>query len=204
MRISIHGYHIQVTDELREYTERKLEPLERIFGNIKEARVEHTVQRNWHICQVNVDGDGFFMRAEEQRGDMYQAVDAVVEKLERQARKFKGKTIGRHRGIQTPSAPEAAAQFAGEAGDDLAAGPDAPVATIPAPANGGDNNEEEPLPSIVRTKRFPIELMAAEEAALQMEMLNHDFFVFLNSETDQVNVVYRRRDGNYGLIEPEL
>jgi putative sigma-54 modulation protein len=182
MRVSISGKNVQVTDALRAYAERKLQHLSHFFHNIREAHVVVSTQRNWHIVEVQLDGDGVFLRGEERTPDAYASIDAVVEKLEKQIKRFKGKLMLRPR-----STMEAATEL-----------------NLEEEARPAGEEEEEPHPVLMRTKRFTVNPMSAEEAALQMELLNHDFFVFLNAESGQVNVVYRRRDGNYGLIEPEV
>jgi putative sigma-54 modulation protein len=183
MRVTVKGRNVQVTDPLKAYAEKKLQKLTKYFNNIKEAEVTQSIQRNWHIVEVLVEGDGIFLRGEERSGDMYASIDAVVEKLEKQLERFKGKLLAHPRPAETTEGEEGAEDLTDELTDEEA---------------------EEGLPTVVKTKRFAIKPMAAEEAALQMELLNHDFFVFLNSETEQVNVLYRRKDGNYGLIEPEF
>jgi putative sigma-54 modulation protein len=116
------------------------------------------------------------LRAEERSNDPQAAVDQAVEKLQRQLDRYREKLIERSRQESVPAQQPAVGAEAG-------------------PARG---------PQIVRMKRFAVKPMAPEEAALQMDLLGHDFFVFANAETEQVNVIYRRNDGNYGLIEPEL
>ncbi len=183
MRVTITGKNMHVSEPLRAYAEKKLQHLTRYFSNIREAHVTQSTQRNWHIVEVQLEGDGVFLRGEERTPDMYTSIDAVVEKLEHQIKRFKGKLLQRPR----ESMPE------------IVQGPaDREITQV----EQGD--DEEPLPRVVRTKRFPIKPMGPDEAAMQMELLNHDFFVFLNDDTGQVNVVYRRRDGNHGLIEPEF
>ena len=114
---------------------------------------------------------------------MYACVDAIVEKLEKQVKRFKGKLLLHPReGVGAPWPPRSSRSL----------------------RRGGAEDEDEPLPGVVRTKRFAIKPMTPDEAAMQMELLNHDFFVFVNRDTDQTNVLYRRKDGNYGLIEPEF
>lgn len=183
MRVTVKGRNVQVTDALKAYAEKKLQKLTKYFNNIKEAEVTQSIQRNWHIVEVLVEGDGVFLRSEERSGDMYASIDAAVDKLEKQLERFKGKLLAH------PRPSEAAAVKEG--------------ATTPL-EEPSEEETEEGLPTVVKTKRFAIKPMTAEEAALQMELLNHDFFVFLNAETEQVNVLYRRKDGNYGLIEPEF
>ena len=181
MRVTTKGRHVEVTDAVRAYAEKKLQHLIHILPSVRDAHVIVSTQRNWQIVEVLLDGDGVFLRAEERTPDAYASIDAVVEKLEQQIKRFKGKLLQRPRtgASETVAMPPAGAE--------------------PEPAG----EEEEPLPVIVRTKRFPLKPMTPEEAAMQMEMLNHDFFVFQDAESGQVNVIYRRRDGNYGLIEPE-
>jgi putative sigma-54 modulation protein len=182
MRVTVKGRNVQVTDPLKAYAEKKLQKLTKYFHNIKEAEVTQSIQRNWHIVEVLVEGDGIYLRGEERSGDMYASIDAVVEKLEKQLERFKGKLTAHPRPVET-------------GGDE---GTEIDLDEL------SDEEAEEGLPTVVKTKRFSIKPMSPDEAALQMELLNHDFFVFLNAETEQVNVLYRRKDGNYGLIEPEF
>jgi ribosome hibernation promoting factor len=185
MRVTVKGKNVHVTDTLRAYAEQKLQKLNKYFSNIKDAQVTQSIQRNWHIVEVQLEGDGVFLRAEERSADMYASIDAVLEKLERQVKRFKGKLLQHPRPIGEGALEDEEVDL-DEAAED------------------GEDEMDEGLPNIVKTKRFPIKPMTAEEAAMQMEMINHDFFVFLNQETEQVNVLYRRKDGNYGLIEPEV
>jgi putative sigma-54 modulation protein len=185
MRVTVRGKNVHVSDSLKAYVEKKLQKLNKYFSNIKDAQVTQTIQRNWHVIEIQVEGDGVFLRGEDRSPDMYACVDAIVEKLEKQVKRFKGKLMLHHprEGVGAAMAAEVT--------------PEATAAAEP-------EEEEEPLPGVVRTKRFAIKPMTPDEAAMQMELLNHDFFVFLNGETDQMNVLYRRKDGNYGLIEPEF
>lgn len=186
MLIQVKGRNIEVTEALKNYANKKVRKLEKHFQDIKEAVVTLSVQRGLHIVEVQLEGDGVLLRGEERRGtDMYGSIDQVVEKLETRVKRFKGKRHGR----STEDGPkekeaikeELMTEAFGEESEDI---------------------DAEPMPTIVRTKRFPMKPMTAEEAAQQMELLHHSFFVFLNSETEDVNVVYKREDGNYGLIEP--
>jgi len=181
MRVTFSGQSVNITDRERDYAEKKLQRLARHFSTAREARVTHSIQRNWQIVEVQVDVDGTILRAEERQADVFRSIDSVVDKLEQQVRRLKERTK-QHKG-------RADARMVADAFVDL------PEEEEPVPA--------EPLPAIVRRKRFAIKPMMTEEASLQMELLNHDFFAFLNAETDQVNVLYRRRDGNYGLLELE-
>lgn len=186
MLIQVKGKNITVTDALQDYATKKVRKLEKHFQDIKEAVVTLSVQRGMHIVEVQLEGDGILLRGEERRGtDMYGSIDQVVEKLETRVKRFKGKRLGRTT-EEGPKEKEAIKEG------------------LMTEAYGEETEEAdtEPMPAIVRTKRFPMKPMTAEEAAQQMELLNHSFFVFLNSETEDVNVVYKREDGNYGLIEP--
>ena len=188
MLIQVKGKHIEVTDALKSYVEKKLRKLEKYFHDIKEATVTLSVQRGLHMVEVQLEGDGVLLRGEERRGtDMYGSIDHVVDKLEVRVKKFKGKLYGRTT-EDGPKQKEAIRE------------------RVMSEAFGPEEAEAEPegeaMPSIVRTKRFAMKPMTPEEAAQQMELLHHDFFVFRNSETEDVNVVYKRQDGDYGLIEP--
>lgn len=174
MRITVKGKNIAVTPALRQYVEKKLSKLERYFDNIDEAITTLSVEKERHIVEVTVPlNGGMLLRGEEETNDMYASIDLVVEKLERQIEKYKTKIARKMK--------------------------DGKLLDL-APSQEKSAGEEEPR--LVRTKRFAVKPMTVEEAILQMNLLGHDFFVFSNAETEEVNVVYRRRDGNYGLIEP--
>jgi putative sigma-54 modulation protein len=183
MRITVQGKNMPVSDALQRYAEKKVERLSRYFHSITDAQIRTSTQRNWHIVEVTLEGDGIILRGEERSDNMYASIDQVVEKLETQVKRFKSKLIERGHPEQPPKEH---------------------VATAPLQEEVAEAGAPEVLPRIVRSKRFPLKPMPPDEAATQMELLNHDFFVFLNSETDQVSVIYKRQDGNYGLIEPEF
>lgn len=181
MQIVFTGKHLEVTPSLREYAEAKLLKMSRFFDHVQEIHVTESILRSQHIVEVTMKVDGKLIRAEERSPDMYSSIDLVIDKLERQLARYKERFITRsHESLGGLKPTEVAA-----------------VASA-APST----REEEPLPEIVRTKRFAVKPMVPEEAALEMELIGHDFFVFRNSESSEVNVLYRRRDGNLGLIEP--
>lgn len=183
MLIQVKGKNIEPTDALKNYIDKKVQKLEKYFREIKEASVTLSVQRGMHVVEVQLEGDGVLLRGEERRGtDMYGSIDQVVEKLETRVKRFKGKLYGKTQ-EEGPKEKEAI------------------KARVTAEAFGPEVAAEE-MPVIVRTKRFAMKPMTPEEAAQQMELLHHTFFVFLNSDTQDVNVVYKREDGDYGLIEP--
>ncbi|MHB1418202.1 MAG: ribosome hibernation-promoting factor, HPF/YfiA family [Bacillota bacterium] len=174
MNIIIRGKNIPITDGLRKYVEKRIGKLGKYFENIDEAQVTLKVEKERHIVEVTVPLDGVILRGEEETGDMYGSVDLVMEKLEKQIAKFKTRLAKKLRNQDLRD-------FAQE---------------------NGQEPEEDPV--VMRTKRFAIKPMPTEEAIMQMNLIGHSFFVFSNAETDEVNVVYRRKDGNYGLIEPEF
>lgn len=174
MKISVRGKNIEITPALQNYAQEKLGKIEKYFQRaFIEAQVSLEVEKKRHIVEVTVFIDGLILRGEEETGDMYASIDGVIEKIERQIRKYKTK-IGRKLRDDTK---EIILDF-------------------------NDDEYEEEEPRIVRTKRFAIKPMPIEEAVMQMDLIGHDFFVFTNADTEEVNVVYRRHDGNYGLIEP--
>ncbi|WP_110112514.1 ribosome-associated translation inhibitor RaiA [Bacillus sp. CGMCC 1.16541] len=184
MIYNIRGENIEVTPAIKDYVEKKLSKLERYFDETPktDAYVNLKVYNNNQKIEVTIPMTDLVLRAEETHGDLYAAIDLVVDKLERQIRKHKTKV---NRKLREKGAPKYVfAQLEDEA-----------AATAIA------TEEEEDL-ELVRTKRFNLKPMDSEEAILQMNMLGHSFFVFTNAETNVTNVVYRRKDGKYGLIEP--
>ncbi|MFD2369366.1 ribosome hibernation-promoting factor, HPF/YfiA family [Brevibacillus sp. GCM10020057] len=182
MKFNIRGENIQITAALREYVERKVGRLEKYFETPQpaEAHVTMRVHREEGTIEVTIPLGGVIIRAEETHEDMYAAIDLVVEKLERQIRKHKTKLMRKLRVDSTAkvNASHSAAVVLAE-----------------------ESDEEDVDIDIVRTKRFNLKPMDAHEAVMQMDMLGHNFFVFQNSDTNDVSVVYRRHDGRYGLIE---
>ena len=174
MNIIISGRNIQVTPALKDHVERRVGKLER-FIQFSEAQVTLIVEKDRHRVEVTIPLNNYILRGEEETGDMYASVDMVIDKLERQVEKYKAR-ISRKQSNETIREPEAVSS----------------------------STDEDDEPKIVRTKRFLMKPMVVEEAVLQMNLLGHSFFVFTSAETDQVNVVYKRKDGNYGLIEPEV
>lgn len=175
MKVQVRGRNIDVTDALKDYVGKRVGKLDKYIDNFGDAQVTMTVEKDSHRIEVTIPINGMILRGEESTGDMYTSIDLVVEKLEKQIGKYKGKLQKR------------GARFVNN-------GQRAAVPTAP----------DEEAPRLVRTKRFAIKPMPVEEAVLQMNLLGHNFFVFSNAETEQVNVVYKRKDGNYGLIEPEF
>ena len=186
MQLRIQGKNMQVTDWMQSYVEKKLGKLDRYLPNIEETRVDLSVEKtksanDSQVCQVTVHVKGAILRAEERAGDMRDAIDRVVDKMYKQIARYKGKRWGRGRG--------AGAQETG-------------IEALPIPIE--KEAESETLPQIVRRKTFTVIPMDEDEAIEQMLLLGHDFFLFYNVNTSQINVVYRRKDGQFGLLMPEV
>jgi len=178
MQVVVKGTNIDVTDALRSYVEKRAAKLERFFHAEQEVLVNVTfkVEREIHVAEVTMDLKGLVLRGEGKTSDMYASIDTAFERIERRFGKFRSKIQKR---IQGPK-----------------------LSQMPAQTEEDAVQEVKEL-KIVRTKRFALKPMDVEEAIMQMELLGHDFFVFFNAANDEVNVVYKRKDGNYGLIEPE-
>jgi len=177
VQVVIKGKNIEVTDALRDHARGKVAKIEKLDLGFREIEVKLVVEKNRsiqenQIAELTLFGHGKILRATERDRDMYVAIDKAVAKLQRQIKKYHGKQIAR------TQAQESA----------LRGQPEQTTAT-------------EGTSAIVKTKSMALKPMTPEEATLQMEMLGHDFFVFLDTETDNTNVVYRRKDGNYGLID---
>ncbi len=181
MNIIISGKNMDITDALRRQINKKVGKLERYFVPGTEAQVTLSVEKNRHIVEVTIPFNGILIRAEESTDNMYASIDKVLDKLERQIHKYRTKL---ERNFRTGAFANEKLEFS----------------IAPQPAL--DISDDDEL-KIVRTKRFPVKPMSIEEALMQMDLLGHSFFVFSNSETDEVNVVYKRHDGKYGLIEPD-
>ena len=175
MKIVISGKNIDVTTGLRSAIENKLGKLEKYFTADTEVIVTLSVEKERQKIEVTIPVKGSIIRPEQTSNDMYVSIDLVEEIIERQLKKYKNKLIAQH---------QSGGSF--------------------QPAYLEQDFDEDEEVKIVRTKRFDIKPMYPEDACVQMELLGHNFFVFYNAETDQVNVVYKRKGNTYGLIEPEV
>lgn len=183
MNYNVRGENIEVTPALREYVEKKLGKLERYFDGTPDSNVNVNLKVNSardHKIEVTIPMPQLVLRAEESHNDMYAAIDLVTDKLERQIRKHKTKV---NRKLREKGSTRAMFTINGNS------------------ATAVQDIEDEDY-ELVRTKRFNLKPMDSEEAILQMNMLGHNFFVFTNGDTNSTNVVYRRKDGKYGIIEP--
>ena len=182
MNFIISGKNIDVTPSLKEAIEQKLGKLERYFTPETEIIVTLSVEKERQKIEVTIPVKGNIIRSEQTSDNMYVSLDLVEEVIERQLRKYKNKLVEKHQGHLTSSENSFKKEF----------------------FETEDTVEVDGDIKIVRTKRFGIKPMYPEDACMQMDLLGHAFFVFNNAETDEVNVVYKRRDGSFGLIEPEF
>lgn len=176
MKFIVSGRNIEVTEALREKVVKKMSRLEKFFNPGTEVHVTMGVQKNRQIIEVTIHFNGVVLRAEEANDDMYTSIDKVIDILERQIRKNKTR-------LEKKLRDDAFRVENFRVDHDIA---------------------EEHEFKVVRTKKFAVKPMTVEEAILQMNLLGHEFFMFSNADTKEVNVVYKRKNGNYGLIEPEF
>ena len=174
MRFTISGKNLEVTDSMRKAVMEKLGKLERYFTPETKIIVTMSVEKDRQKIEVTIPLKGNVIRSEQVSNDKYVSIDLVEEVIERQLRKYKQKLVDRH---QDGSFKREFLEYEAEDTDDI---------------------------RIVRTKQFDIKPMYPEDACVQMELLGHSFYVFRNAENDQVNVVYKRKGGTYGMIEPEI
>ena len=185
LEVAIFPKNMDMTDRINEYVNKKILKLDRYLSDIEETRVDLDYQKSARnpsdrqVAQITIRGRGYILRTEERSDDIFAAVDLALEKMQRKIERFKGKRT-RGRGDGTPTSEV--------------------VTEVPIPA---DEGEEAPV--LARRKTFSLVPMDELEAIEQMIRLGHEnFFVFYNANTNSVNVLYRRRDGTYGLIEPTL
>lgn len=173
MKVTLITKNIELTPALKDMVEKKVSKLDKYFEGNVEAKATLTVQKNRHKVEVVIPFNGVLLRAEEITDDMYKSIDRVEEKLERQIRKQKTKLSKRINNQLKFSE----------------------IAT--------DNFDEDYEGELVKTKKFAVKPMNVDEAILQMELIGHNFFVYKDADTNNVSVLYKRKDGNYGLLEPE-
>jgi len=181
MELQITGKNMELSPAVRQYIERKLGKLNRHLPKIIESKVEISEEKTkspqqHFVVQATIDSSGTLLRSQERGENLFTAIDKVVEVMNRQIERYKGKLYEKGRGSSL--------------------------------ARGGlseETVEEEPVrKKVVKVKQFAVKPMSVEEAIDQMELLGHDFFLFFNADDEGLNLLYRRKDGNYGLIKPEL
>ena len=193
MQLAVSGKNLDVTEPIRAYAERKLERIERHLPDGTRVDLEISVERHKTVqgkqrAELTVWTSGPVLRAHEASDDLYAAIDLAIDKLDRQVKKYRDRKRRWHPRHGVAKADSVLTELDAE---------DESAELAPPLANGDAH-----APSIVRTKRFNMKPMDAEEAALQLEMVGHEFFVFLSADTEDVAVIYRRRDGDLGVIEP--
>lgn len=175
---TIRGKNVDITPALKDYVEKRIGKITRYFDSVGEISVLLSVVKERHMVEVTVPVQGVLLRGEEATQDMYASIDLVIEKLERQIHKHKTKMQRRFRD--------------GTLLDEAFA----------SPVVKAKDEDDDEYP-VVKRKKFIVKPMDIQEAIMQMNLLNHDFFVFRDADTEEVNVVYRRSDGKYGLIESD-
>lgn len=175
MNIIIRGKHIELTDALKEYVMKRVGKLAKYSDEFMDVQVTLLVERDRHRVEVTAPLQGMILRGEEETEDMYSSIDLVIEKLERQIDKYRTRINKRMRSsILKDHEPKQSVAV------------------------------EEPREEIVRNKKFPAKPMSVEEAIMQMNLVGHNFFVFTNAESQEMNVVYLRNNGDYGLLQPQI
>jgi putative sigma-54 modulation protein len=175
MKLQMKSKNMQVSEKMKAYVEKKLGKLDKFFDSDVETTLNFIEQKNRQKIEITMPVNGFILRAEEEGQDIFPAIDLVVDKLEKQILKYKARYNKKGRLSATR------------------------LSTMEGLAPAGEDDEEVK----VRVKKFTVKPMTMDEAIMRMDMVGHNFFVFANGETEQINVVYRRNDGHYGLIEPE-
>ena len=189
MELTVKSRNIEIPETVREYTQKKMDKLNHHLPNLREAEVIFSQEKTKtagtrYVVQVTINSTGMILRGEESAPDTFTAINNVMTVLDRRIERYKGKLYGKGKGAAPAKIGELAADPAEQA--------------VPAEETEAVGNR------VVKVKRFSMKPMFVDEAAEQMELLGHDFFVFFNAAIEQINVIYRREDGDYGLIEPEL
>jgi len=178
MQVSVIGRHIEVTDALKQYANEKFVRLDKYLPkNVQVVITLSVVKKVHHIAEAVIKSSGVLIQASEETEEMYSAIDLLIEKIERRVRRYKEKLVDHKHHNNGRTEPAGAAEAAHPA---------------------------DRIPQIIKTKRFDMKPMQPEEAVMQMELLDKDFFIFSNAGNGQLNVIYKRKDGNVGLIEPAL
>jgi putative sigma-54 modulation protein len=180
MQVSVTFRNMESKEVLREYVQEKISKLKKYFDYPLEANVVLSVEKHRHIAEVTLVANRLTINAQEETEDMFSAIDRVLDKLERQVLKHKEK-IKRHK-ISSP----------------------APESLPPMEDSESMSSEEGPEPKLIKSKRVRAQLMSVEEAAMQMDILENDFLVFTNANSKTLNIIYRLKDGHYGIMEPQV
>jgi len=181
VEMQVTGKHLEITQEILDYIERRFDKLNRHLTNIHESKVEILREmtrspQDRYAVQVTLNSHGTLLRGEVRAADPFEAIDNVVKVMDRQIERYKGRINDKNKGLHHNLSPQQAA-------------------TVPSSAPAGE---------LVKSKKFEVKPMTVDEAMEQMELLGHDFFLFFDEKRGQINLLYKRKDGHYGLIEPEL
>jgi len=175
MRVDFHGQNAEITGQLRSHAEPRLRTLARHFQKVQSVKIVVKGQRSWRTVEITVDADGLLVRAQERSDDELEAFDRALEAIERQLGRFRERVRDSHR----------------RARESLEA---------PQETSAEESTDEEASLRVVRTKTVNLKPMTAQEAIMQMDLLGHDFFLYVDSDTEKVAVVYRRKEGGYGVL----
>lgn len=186
MNVKIAGRHFEMTDALKSYVETGLEKFRGHFNKVIDVDVVLSVEKHRHIAEVNVHANGVRIHGQESSTDMYASVDAVLQKLEKQVRRYKDR-INRHQ----PRHARETRDYHHNV-----------IELLPAAAESSEEMAQTPVHRVVKREKLSTKPMTVEEATMQLDLLEERFLVFMNAETEQLNVLYSREDGSYGLIEP--
>jgi putative sigma-54 modulation protein len=179
MQITTTFRHIESSEALKSYAGEKLEKVQKYIDEPIVAQVFLTVEKIRHIAEVTINAKGITIKASEETNDMYAAIDAVVDKIERQLRRYKERIKQHKPGVESEERK------------------------VKKTVLTAESIEQQQEPVIIKSKTFSIKPMSVEEAVMQMDLLHKDFLVFTDATTEDINVIYRRKDGNFGLIEPQ-
>ena len=178
MHVSITFRHMESSESISDYAKKKMEKLEKYLIEPIEIHFVMSVEKIRHIAEVTINANGVTIKGEESTGDMYSAIDLVIDKIGRQVKKHKEK-LKSHKG-----------------------NPNLPLSTIGAELLPAEERDDSIPPRVVKAENFHVKPMSVDEAVMQMDLLDNSFLVFTNSKSESLNVLYRRKDGDYGLIVP--
>jgi len=186
VQVSITGRNVDITDPLRHHVEKKLTHIKKYFDGILDAQVVLNVEKHRHSAEITIHANSITMHGEESTGDMYTSVDKVIDKIERQLRRYKSKLQSRRQNRKEGAEEKESLQVR----IDVLSAEDVESAVA--------------SPRIIKTNRFAIKPMSLDEAVMQMDLMHQDLLAYRDSRSSRVAVLYRRNDGNYGLIEPDI
>ena len=183
MQLIIDGRHIEITEAIREYVETKIRKLKKYFPYVIDVHVVLYTQKFMQVVEVTINANRFTIHGEESSSDLYASIDLVVDKLNAQLKRYKERLVDSHQ--RKPR-------------------PDKDLNLNILVFEREDIEEMKPSPQVISTQRMAIKPMSVDEAVMQMDLIDQNFLMFRNAESKNVNVIYRRKDGHYGLIEPEM